>query len=106
MKVERAGVVLSTMFKLKQYPFDVQKLPIKVASSKYMLDEVVLEPDDDKSKSGVGKGIFSGTQYELGSWKLYAFAETDGALKKSRGVLEVKVDRLFDKYKESHLMPK
>jgi len=105
MKIERASYQILQMFELSQYPFDTQDLLIKVASGKYMLNEVVLEPDEDESISGAKKEIFEGTGYALKKHRVFAFAETDGALKKSRGVLELTVKRLFDKYKESHLMP-
>jgi len=104
-KVERAGVIINQMYALEQYPFDSQKLEIKVASGKYMLDEVVLKPHVVKSTSGAKDGLMKGTPYDLKSWRVYAFSETDGALKKSRGVLELTVDRLFDPYRENHLMP-
>lgn len=105
MMVERAGVVLNMLYELDQYPFDAQKLAVKVASSKYMLDEVELKASEDKTHSGVNAEIFDGSGYQLSSWKVFAFKETDGALKKSRGVLEVTVSRTFNKYSESHLMP-
>jgi hypothetical protein len=104
-KVERQGVICNQLYKLADYPFDMQKLELKIASSKYMLDEVVLAPDEDKSSSGANDGLMKGQSYELDSWKVYAFEETDGALKKSRGVLQLNVERRFDKYGESHVMP-
>jgi len=104
-KVERATAVINQVYKLAEYPFDTQKLLIKVASSKYMLNEVVLEPHQEDANSGAKDTLMKGTTYELKDWNVFAFAETDGALKKSRGVLELTVDRIFDKYKESHLVP-
>jgi len=104
-KVERAVVVCSKLYDLEEYPFDTQKLGVKVASSKYMLDEIVLEPDEDASSSGVREGFFKGSPYELDSWKVFVFEEADGALKKSRGILEIGAKRTFSSYEESHLMP-
>jgi len=47
----------------------------------------------------------SATPYKMDSWKVFAFDETDGALKKSRGVLELTVARKFGPYWENHLKP-
>jgi hypothetical protein len=104
-KVERAGVICNHRFVLDQFPFDTQDIQVKIASSKYMLDEVVLKPDEDKTMSGAKEGIWKGSPYTLEGWKVFAFAETDGALKKSRGVLELSIKRKLDTYWESHLMP-
>merc|ERR1719424_445307 len=104
-KVERAVVVINNKYKLEEYPFDTQKLKVKIASSKYMLDEVMLKPDDDESTSGYTKTMMEGTPYEMESWRVFAFKETDGALKKSRGVLELTVKRTFGTYQDQHFMP-
>jgi len=104
-KVERAVVVINNKYKLEEYPFDSQKLNVKIASSKYMLDEVMLKPADDKSSSGYKKTMLEGTPYEMESWRVFAFKETDGALKKSRGVLELTVKRTFGTYQDQHFMP-
>lgn len=104
-KVERATVVCMNRFELEEYPFDEQILQVKVASAKYMLHELVLQPDDDAGSSGVKDGLFKSFPYRLEDWKVVTFEETDGALKKSRGVLQIRVRRTFDKYGESHLLP-
>lgn len=103
-KVERSGATINSLYNLEEYPFDTQKLQIKIASSKYMLDEVVLAPDDDKSTSGVRDGFFDGFDYELKEWKVYTVDEIDGALKKSRGVLEIQAKRASQgKWFEEHV---
>lgn len=105
-KVERFGATINNLYDLVEYPFDTQKLFIKIASSKYMLSEVRMEPDKDKSESGVRKGLFDGFDYELKGFKLHAFDEADGALKKSRGVLEIEAKRIMiGKYFEDHVTP-
>jgi len=104
-KVERAGVTCQNLYLLEEYPFDTQTLAIKVASSKYMLNEVVLKADEDKSISGTDKEIFKGHPYDLESWKVFAVEETSGALQKSRGVLELKAKRRLEKYEQTHLTP-
>jgi len=104
-KVERSSVTCMNIFELQQYPFDIQALRVKIASAKYMLDELVLKPNEDKSQSGVNEGIMDAFQYTVDDWKIYAFEETDGAMAKSRGVLQIDAKRSLDKYGESHLMP-
>jgi hypothetical protein len=103
-KVERSIVRVNNIFELEQYPFDTQHFKVKVASSKYMLDEVELKPWGGIA-SGVNENIFQSFPYALDGWKVYTHVETDGALKKSRGVLQVNARRTMDKYAESHLMP-
>jgi len=102
-KIERALVTCNNIYELEQYPFDTQSLKVKIASSKYMLNELKLSPE--KSMSGLRKGIFESFPYELDSWKVFEFEEKDGALQKSRGVLEILAERSMDKYWENHLMP-
>jgi len=104
-KVERATVTCRSIFDLRQYPFDTQSFKMKIASSEYMLDELVLKPSKNQSDSGVSDGIFDAFQYELDSWKIYSFEEQDGAMTKSRGVLQIDGKRSLDKYGEAHLMP-
>lgn len=104
-KVERTLVSCNNIFLLEDYPFDTQKLHVKIASSKYMLQELVMKEDEDKAISGVNDVLFDAFQYELDGWKVFAFDEKDGAMQKSRGVLEIRARRTMDKYAESHLMP-
>merc|ERR1719491_726297 len=92
-KVERFGATINNLYDLVEYPFDTQKLHIKIASSKYMLNEVRMVPDEDASASGVREGLFDGFDYVLKGFKVYAFDEVDGALKKSRGVFEIEAER-------------
>jgi hypothetical protein len=88
-KVERTTVVCNNIYQLKLYPFDTQTFSVKIASSKYMADEVVLKPEEGSKVSGVRDGLMKGFPYDLEDWKVYAFEEQDGALKKSRGVLAI-----------------
>jgi len=104
-KVERAIVVCNNVYELEEYPFDKQQLAIKIASSKYMLADVILRADEDKSVSGKSDGVMAATPYAMDSWRVFAFDETDGALQKSRGVLELTVSRKFGGYWENHLKP-
>jgi hypothetical protein len=104
-KIERSIVVCNNVYELAEYPFDKQQLAVKIASSKYMLNHLVLRPDADKSTSGKRDGLMSATAYDMDSWKVFAFDETDGALKKSRGVLQLTVQRKFGSYLENHLKP-
>jgi len=104
-KIQRSAVRVNNVYELAEYPFDKQKLQVKIASSKYMLRDVLLVPDKDESNSGARKGATKGTPYTYDAHRIFAFNETDGALKKSRGVLELTVGRAISSYQENHLMP-
>jgi len=103
VKVERATAVCKNKYKLNHYPYDEQDLVVKIASTKYMIDEVVLEP----SKEGVGaaKNLLKGYSYDFLKVGATSFKDVDGALKKSRGMLTISVKRNAGEYFQSHLIP-
>lgn len=104
LRVERAQARIMMKFKLQDFPFDSQQLAVKIASSKYMLDEVVLVPEKDENVSGVHeKGTWG--LYELQGWHTEAYESRDGILEKSRGVLTIDVKRTISNYFEDHLVP-
>lgn len=103
LRVERDQVRVCDLFKLQEYPFDTQHLTVKIASSKYMLNEVVLVPSPVKNSSGVAEDAWGG--YDLQGWDVATIEEVDGDLVKSRGVLDVTVTRNLEKYAQDHLMP-
>jgi len=101
LRVERAQARIMMKFQLEAYPFDTQHLAVKVASSKYMLDEVVLT--SDKNASGVDENIWG--LYDMDKWDTKIYESRDGFLQKSRATLDVKVTRHISKYYEDHLVP-
>jgi len=88
-------------FDLSTYPFDTQDLEVKVASSEYMYNELVLLADN--KTSGVTEHIFG--LYDVQSWHMNVYQTADGALRKSRGVLAITVERQLGKYVDDHLVP-
>lgn len=104
-KVERAIVTCKNIFDLGEYPFDTQEFFLKIASAKYMSDELVLKASKDKNQSGMNDDVFDAFQYSLAGFKLYAIEEQDGAMVTSRGVFHMSAKRSLDKYGEAHLMP-
>jgi len=100
-RVERAMVQVMKKFELQAYPFDSQHFQVNIASSKYMSNEVVLE--EDPSGSGVYENIWG--LYDMEKWSTSAYKTKDGPLEKSRGQLDVKVTRGFEKYSQDHLLP-
>jgi len=102
-KVERATAIVKCKYDLSDFPFDEQKLIVKVASSKYMTDEVMLKPDS--GAFGAEKGLLVGQVYDLLDVGGTAITDVSGALKKSRGLLTISVERNLDKYSQSHLIP-
>jgi len=100
-RVERAMVQVMKKFELQAYPFDSQHFQVNIASSKYMTNEVVLK--EDPKGSGVYENIWG--LYELEKWGTSVYETKDGPLEKSRGQLDVKVTRGFEKYSQDHLLP-
>jgi len=101
LRVERAQTRIMKKFKLEDYPFDVQHLDVKVASSRYMLDEVALLPD--MNASGVDEDVWG--LYKLSAWSSQVYEDRDRYLQKSRGVLKIQVKRQLGKYFDDHLVP-
>merc|ERR1719487_2473619 len=101
LRVERARADIMMKYQLAAYPFDTQNLAVKIASSKYMLDEVKLLPDTNSS--GVSEGVWG--LYDLLSWKMSTYHTKDGVLEKSRGMLNLELKRGIGKYYEDHLLP-
>lgn len=104
-KVVRAQVKVSSRFELNSYPFDTQKLKVRIASAKYMANDLVLVPMASGESNGLKDGLFDGTSYWLKSWNASVYEEADGDLVKSRGLLEIEVKRHLDKYWQDHLVP-
>jgi len=105
-RVDRATVVVKNKYKLNHYPYDEQDLVVKVASSKYMLDEVILKPSTEKGSMGVADNLMKGYSYKFIDVGASAIKDIDGALmKKSRGLLTISVKRDGKQYFQTHLIP-
>jgi len=102
-KVERSTVKVKNQYVLNDYPYDTQKLVVKIASSKYMIDEVVLKPA--KEGNGCAKDLMHGYSYNFVDVGSKAVQDVNGALKKSRGLLTITVAREPQQYFQSHLIP-
>jgi len=102
-KVERSQAIIKNKYILNDYPYDTQKLIVKIASTKYMIDEVMLVPA--KEGVGVAPGLLKGYSYKLVDSGASAIKDIDGALKKSRGLLTITVKRDTSQYTQSHLIP-
>lgn len=102
-KVERSQAIIKNKYILNDYPYDTQKLIVKIASTKYMIDEVMLVPA--KEGVGVAPGLLKGYSYKLVDSGASAIKDIDGALKKSRGLLTITVKRDTSQYTQSHLVP-
>jgi hypothetical protein len=94
-------------FALQDYPFDTQRLTVRIASSKYMLNELVLLPDkgvvNGHYVSGVKENIWG--LYSFERWDANSYNTSDGVLEKSRGAMEITLKRKITKYYEDHLVP-
>lgn len=102
VKIERVHVKICEKFVLVDYPFDTEHFRVIIASSKYMLDDLVLVPDTRANSSGVDCK-FGG--YYIDGFELKSFEEIDGQLKKSRGMINIKATRNMEKYRQDHLVP-
>jgi len=102
LRVERANTVVMKKFDLGTYPFDAQTLEIKIASSKYMINEVALVANNNAS--GVPQDGEFGL-YEVVGWQTQVYDTADGSLLKSRGKLDINVERNLGKYVDDHLIP-
>jgi hypothetical protein len=102
-KVERVMVTVKNVYKLKDYPYDTQKLVVKIASSKYMLDEVVLKPA--KAGVGVAPDLLKGYNYDFVDVGAKAIEDISGALSKSRGLLTITIKRDSTQYFNGHMIP-
>lgn len=104
-KVERVHAVLRAAFVAGAFPFDFQVLPVRLASTTLMLDDLILEPLVDMRHSGVKDDIFENSAYHYVSENEFVFAEADGLLEKSRGELDIFVRRNSMLYIQSVFMP-
>jgi len=104
-KVERSLIRAKNFFNLKNFPWDEQKLAVKIASTKYMASELKLKPSEDSKLSGCDKELFEDKGYILQKFETFEFEETDGGLVKSRGVMQMTVSRDTRAYEQTHLIP-
>lgn len=102
LRVERAQARIMKKFQLDTYPFDTQHIGVQIASSKYMVNELVLDADNI-THFGVAENIFG--LYHVEGWEPQVYETADGELRKSRGALDVKVTRMLGKYIDDHLVP-
>lgn len=104
-KVERMLVVAKNKYDIKMFPFDMQTLIVKLASTSLMSDEVELVPSKDPDLSGVKDGVFDGKDVQFEGFTTRSYEEVDGPLKKSRGTFDLKLQRDFGPHFESMLLP-
>jgi hypothetical protein len=104
-KIDRLLLTLIQGFDTKAFPFDTQNVTIKVASTKYMLDELQLQPLQNASEQGASTEIFSNSVWSFQGAEMQSSVEEDGTLKKSRGFLILKVKRSPSQYLSSIFIP-
>jgi len=103
--VERLLVKVREEFQPEAFPFDVQSLNIKLASTNKMATQLKLEPIGDAAVMGVDPAKFDRSEYSVldVSWK--AYTEMDGNLLKSRGVLTLTLKHKAATWISSMIMP-
>lgn len=105
-KVERVLANVKNKFDLSAFPYDEQVMKVRLASTAMMLDEVVLKPLTDPDATGIKDGIFEGKDLDFVSTKTVAFDDEQGLLRKSRGELNIVVQRNIVPYSQTMITPK
>lgn len=105
-KVERVLAKINKAFDVSAFPFDVQHLQVRLVSTSLMADELKLVPIEDEGElSGVDQGIFREKDFFYEGNHLRAFEEKDGMLVKSRGELDIVINRDTWTYISCLLLP-
>lgn len=104
-KVERAYVTLKQGYQTADFPFDSQDISMMLASTTYMRDELELVPVTDDSMWGAKEKMFDNSVWNLVNASLKAIIDDDNMLRKSRGVLTLRVQREPTTYMSSIFIP-
>lgn len=70
MHVQRIRAVLDAKFKMKAFPFDTQRLPIRIACNRYTIQQVALVQDQrdintSKLRPGIAAGSFTASRIDF-----------------------------------------
>jgi len=87
-KTQRVLAQLVANYDVSNYPYDIQKLEVMVASGTYMSDEVQMQA---MGQANAADGAFSEANWILSSMDLSTKEEMDSSLSKSRGLLQLNV---------------
>eukprot|EP00930_Biecheleria_cincta_P064279 TRINITY_DN4983_c0_g1_i1.p1 TRINITY_DN4983_c0_g1~~TRINITY_DN4983_c0_g1_i1.p1 ORF type:complete len:462 (-),score=59.13 TRINITY_DN4983_c0_g1_i1:263-1648(-) len=104
-KVERSYLTLKQPYQTGEFPFDSQDVSIMLASSTYMNDELQLVPVTERLKWGTQRDLFNNSVWSFVNASLTSFNDDDGMLKKSRGVLTLRLQRSPSQYMSSIFIP-
>jgi len=104
-KVERASVTLKQGYQTTDFPFDSQDVSMMLASTTYMRDELELVPVTDDSMWGAKQDLFDNSVWDFVNASLKAIVDDDNMLRKSRGVLTLRVSRRQSTYMSSIFIP-
>lgn len=103
-QVDRIMANVKCGFNATSFPFDSQRLRIRIASSTYMSDAVVLRPSADPRLYGV-VGNTVGNSFVFVSTEQLTFIEVNGDLSRSRGELDIVVERKTSVFMETIMLP-
>jgi len=104
-KVERTLVRFKNIFKVNAFPFDAQRLVMRIASTSLMTDQLELEPMLENGTSGYRDNVMESTGFIAVKAEPSVEKEVDKGLEKSRGQLVVLVKRDSEPYLQSLLVP-
>lgn len=105
-KTARVIARIDNQFDMHRFPFDKQKLTVKIASTSLMSDELKLVPMKGED-SGVAQKVLDGSESALLFKKEVpiAYDAEDGPLRKSRGELVVTAVRDWGVYLRRKMLP-
>jgi len=104
-QILRITAEMTTLFNVRAFPFDSQKLSVRIASEALMSDQLELVAMDDPASTGLAEELLQDFDFELKYWNMKTFVEQDGLLKKSRGQMTLGVQRQSYQYIQQLLIP-
>lgn len=101
-KVQRIIATLNNAYDVTNFPFDKQRLTVKLGSTFLMSNQLKFVPDP--AMMGMADGVFSNSDFSLIGFSAAVEDEVDGDLRKSRGTFSIRIERLYLPYLQSHIL--
>jgi len=104
-KVDRVRAIVRAAFDVTYYPFDKQVLQVSLGSSSMMSEQVVFRPLDGEGFMGYDAAAFDNSEFAATSFEAYVVEEVQGMLRKSRGKMDISVERWSAKLVQLYFFP-
>jgi len=105
VKTERLLLRAKQHFDVTAFPFDHQSPKLILSSATLMSDDLVLQAMSDAALKGAKPGLFDDREFHFVSDETTVFEEVDGNLKKSRGMLVMRLRRDWTRYLQTTILP-